>query len=126
VCRLQVIEKATNAIFALFKKPDIVCENLLKGMARKLFFSPQPTGQEATTSTFQLTKFVTFLGHVAIQLLIHLDGIESYSIDDEITDLVSFVKEKEILFGKKGLLSLFAPLVVQICLNHKLYPVTRN
>ena len=146
-----MVEKAVNAIFALVKKPDVLCENLLKGMAKRLFFSPMEGGA-TTASTFQLTKFVAALGHVSIQLLIHLDGIESYyknrestvisskaaknddedldqvaggsSIDDEITDLVSFVKEKEVLFGKKGLFTLFAPIIIQICLNHKLYPVS--
>jgi condensin complex subunit 1 len=151
-----VVEKAVNAIFALVMKPDLVCEHLLKEMAKRMFLSDavQPVQEDGNNnsrymvSTFQLTKFVMIIGQIAIQLLIHLDGIESYyknrdhrvkgnngavedleqvtggtTVDDEITDVVNFVKEKEILFGRNGLFTLFAPLIVQICVNHKLYPV---
>lgn len=37
--------------------------------------------------------------------------------------VVNVVKEKEILFGRNGLFTLFAPLIVKICVNHTLYPV---
>ena len=68
--------------------------------------------------------------------MIHLDGIESYyknrdhrvkgnngavedleqmtsdkNVDDEITDVVNFVKEKEILVGRNGLFILFTHLL---------------
>lgn len=43
------------------------------------------------------------------------------SADDEFADLVFYVREHEILFGKTSLISLFHPIIEQICLNDTVF-----
>lgn len=42
--------------------------------------------------------------------------------EDEIGDVVSEVREKELLYGQQSLLSIFGPVVVHICSNPTSYP----
>lgn len=44
--------------------------------------------------------------------------------EDDFTDAIAHVRERELLYGKKSLLSSFGPLVVEICGNNKAYPNT--
>jgi condensin complex subunit 1 len=42
--------------------------------------------------------------------------------EDDFTDAVAHVRERELLFGKNSLLANFGPLVIEICGNNKAYP----
>jgi condensin complex subunit 1 len=42
--------------------------------------------------------------------------------EDDFTDAVAHVRERELLFGKNSLLANFGPLVVEVCGNNKAYP----
>ncbi|EPZ31215.1 non-SMC mitotic condensation complex subunit 1 domain-containing protein [Rozella allomycis CSF55] len=91
---------------------------------------------------FNLTRLLFVVGHVAIKQLVHLELLEHHckskssknankslddienvtgNVDDDLNDLISLVKEKELLFGKNSLLSIYGPLVAQVCANNKVY-----
>jgi hypothetical protein len=44
--------------------------------------------------------------------------------DDDIGDAVSFMREREILFGSDSLLARYGPLLAEICTRNKVYTVS--
>ena len=44
--------------------------------------------------------------------------------EDEVGDVISAVKEKELLYGDRSLLAIFGPIVVDICRSPASYPVS--
>lgn len=46
--------------------------------------------------------------------------------EDEVGDVISAVKEKELLYGDRSLLAIFGPIVVDICRSPASYPVSPN
>ncbi|KAI8620435.1 non-SMC mitotic condensation complex subunit 1-domain-containing protein [Chytriomyces sp. MP71] len=91
--------------------------------------------------SFELSKLCFLVGHVGIRQIAHLEAIEQewkrrkHSIEpkaatkaisdeleqvtataeDEFTDAVAYIREMELLFGQKSLLSLFGPMISFIC-----------
>lgn len=43
--------------------------------------------------------------------------------DDEFTEAIGLVRERELLYGENSLLALFGPLIVFICRNNTAYNV---
>ncbi|CAJ0830350.1 1237_t:CDS:10 [Entrophospora sp. SA101] len=96
----------------------------------------------------QLSQLIFIAGHVAIKQIVHLEAIElewkrqkvelgkhkssTNSIDDEleqvtgtseddIYEVLMYIREQELLYGSDSLLSVFGPLVVHICSINKSY-----
>lgn len=46
--------------------------------------------------------------------------------DDDIGDAVSFMREREILFGNDSLLARYGPLLTEICTRNKVYTVSNG
>jgi condensin complex subunit 1 len=44
--------------------------------------------------------------------------------DDDIGDAISYVREREILFGDNSLLARYGPLLAEICTRNKVYTVS--
>ncbi|KAJ3394219.1 Condensin complex subunit [Lobulomyces angularis] len=95
-------------------------------------------------SAFELSKLCFVVGHVAIKQIVYLELIESEwkqrknsadslktpkknqsdldlvsgTVEDEFTEAINIIREKEILFGENSLLAVFGPLIVFICNNN--------
>ncbi|KAJ3223014.1 Condensin complex subunit, partial [Clydaea vesicula] len=87
-------------------------------------------------SAFELSKLCFVVGHVAIKQIVYLELIESEwkqrknsdslktpkknqsdldlvsgTVEDEFTEAINIIREKEILFGENSLLAVFGPLI---------------
>ncbi|KAI9032255.1 non-SMC mitotic condensation complex subunit 1-domain-containing protein [Hyaloraphidium curvatum] len=98
--------------------------------------------------SFDLSKLLFAVGHVAIKQIVHLENIETEwkrrkakdesekkkataggdeieqvvgTVDDEFSEMVHEIRERELLFGDQSLLSAFGPLVAHICANNRTF-----
>ena len=103
---------------------------------------------ETLKKTMDLCNLIFVVGHVAIQQLVHLERIEAEwkrkkhskesakkkgededlemttgTAEDEFIDVMTAVRERELIFGPNTLLSTFAPIIVHICSNRQKYSV---
>ncbi|KAJ3344065.1 Condensin complex subunit [Gonapodya sp. JEL0774] len=95
--------------------------------------------------SFDLAKVLFVAGHVAIKQIVYLESIESDlkkrkaqepprrkshgagdeieqvvgSTDDEFTDAIALLRERELLYGESSLLAKFGPLLQHICQYNK-------
>ncbi|RHZ79040.1 hypothetical protein Glove_152g93 [Diversispora epigaea] len=99
----------------------------------------------------QLSQLVFTVGHVAIKHIVHLEFIEAEckrrkaeadskdkekttknpgddeleqvvgTTEDEFGEAIAQIREKELLFGEDSLLTVFGPLISNICANNKTY-----
>ncbi|ORX43125.1 condensin complex subunit 1 [Piromyces finnis] len=95
---------------------------------------------------FELSKLLFVVGHTAIKQIVHLENIENElkrrkssdesnkkdfiaddieqcvgSTEDEFTDVIQYIREREILYGKNSLLAVFGPMVTYICAHNKAF-----
>lgn len=143
----SVAEQAINTIFTLSNNPEVIGTQIIKDKT-KLTFSEHKDGQSQVVSLSQLLFIV---GHIAIKIIVHLESLEAQfkkkkieaemskdkkdkneeeanelemiggTSEDDFTDAVSFIKEKELLYGEHSLLAKFGPLVRDICSNNLRY-----
>lgn len=95
-----------------------------------------------------LSQLVFMVGHVAIKQLAHVKIIEaewkkhkaeteskgvprddeleqvSGTTEEEFGEMIAEISENELLYGPDSLLTLFAPMIVNICANNKTYKVS--
>ena len=45
--------------------------------------------------------------------------------EDDFTDAMQHIRERELLYGEKSLLSNFGPMVTEICSSNRMYKVCR-
>ncbi|KAL3901228.1 MAG: hypothetical protein SGCHY_000755 [Lobulomycetales sp.] len=151
----QVIKKLTEKVFGLSNPNDgdisAIVANLNAVNIDSSAASNEATNGEddsakanvagMTCSSFQLSKLIFVVGHVAVKQIEYLELIESEwkrrrhaessnkkggddlelvsgSAEDEFSEAVAVVREQEILFGNRSLLSVFGPLVSFICSNN--------
>nr|XP_031863717.1 uncharacterized protein CI109_000969 [Kwoniella shandongensis]KAA5530789.1 hypothetical protein CI109_000969 [Kwoniella shandongensis] len=103
------------------------------------------------TGSFRLAQLVFVVGHVAIKHIVYLELVErefkrrkdenakqkaaakstekdsndldavAGNAEDDIGDLISGIREKELLFGEKSLLAVYGPMIAHICASPKRY-----
>ncbi|WVQ76449.1 hypothetical protein IAR50_006116 [Cryptococcus sp. DSM 104548] len=108
-------------------------------------------GNPKTTSSFRLAQLVFSVGHVAIKHIVYLELVErefkrrkdekakeraagksgekdqndldavAGNAEDDIGDLISGVREKELLYGEQSLLAVYGPMIAHICASPKRY-----
>ena len=97
-------EQAINTIYALGEHPDVLCNEIIKTLTRQAFTPQKPTSTESTEAnpdamdedqpeevphepstqadngnlgdSFELSKLLFVVGHVAIKQIAHLELIE--------------------------------------------------
>ncbi|TYJ51842.1 hypothetical protein B9479_007560 [Cryptococcus floricola] len=104
-----------------------------------------------STSSFRLAQLVFSVGHVAIKHIVYLELVErefkrrkdekakekaagkagekdqndldavAGNAEDDIGDLISGVREKELLYGEQSLLAVYGPMIAHICASPKRY-----
>ncbi|KAJ3326051.1 Condensin complex subunit [Boothiomyces sp. JEL0866] len=137
----KMINELSNRVFAEKPQEDPVDE-ISKKMQETLNLDQKSSAK--VTETMKLSQLVFVVGHVAIRQIVHLENIESEwkrrrmqktdlnkqvnemdmvtgTAEDEFQECVSFVRERELLFGVKSLLAKFGSLIVRICTHNLKY-----
>lgn len=141
-----VAEQAINAIFNLATNPETVATKIIKAKTAATFGS-LGEGQSQITSLSQLLFIV---GHVGIKLVVYLEYLEGVfkkrkieaemkkskskeatgdneleliggTSEDDFTEIITNIKEKELLHGQHSLLAKFGLLVREICYHNLEY-----
>ncbi|WVQ93873.1 hypothetical protein IAU59_000951 [Kwoniella sp. CBS 9459] len=111
--------------------------------------SVEQKGDQA--GSFKLAQLVFVVGHVAIKHIVYLELVErefkrrkdetakqkaaakaaekdandleavAGNAEDDIGDLISGIRERELLFGDKSLLAVYGPMIAHICASPKRY-----
>ncbi|PHH78373.1 hypothetical protein CDD80_6996 [Ophiocordyceps camponoti-rufipedis] len=137
-------EQAINAIYAVSKHPDSLCSDVIRRKTRQVL-GGQP---EPATDAVALSQLLFIVGHVAIKQIVHLELCEldfkrrkqqqkapdqqrpgeSDELDliggtseDDFTEAMTHIRERELLYGPGSLLAQFGPLVSEVCANNTVY-----
>ncbi|KAJ8117902.1 hypothetical protein OPT61_g998 [Boeremia exigua] len=200
-----VADQAISAIYVLSKHPDVLCSDIIRQVAKRVFAPKAPSRPTSSSgpepmdvdqdeempdapaiepsqtkrqnSALALSQLLFIVGHVAIKQIVHLElcelefkrrkaekekdkksapqksaalepapvkkkgrkrGVtkdptpapeaEADDLDlmagtneDDFTDAIAHVRERELLFGPQSLLANFGPLVSDICANNTSY-----
>ncbi|KAG7886457.1 hypothetical protein KL938_000110 [Ogataea parapolymorpha] len=135
-------EEALNSIYVISSCPDVVCSNILKSKANDVYSSESDESHDKVVS---LSQLLFLIGHVGLKTIIHLEKCETEfknrkiasenkkteqqneldmiggTTEDDFTDAVQVVKEKELLYSETGVLAQFVPLVKEIVTHPKDY-----
>lgn len=140
----EVGEQAIAAIFKISADPISVVTELIKTKVSRVFGPDDTHGSKATL----LSQLFFIVGHVGIKTIEYLELLETIfkkqkhdtgnkdkkevagdnelemiggTSEDDFTDAVVYIKERELLFGEKSLLAKFGPLVKEVCSNNHEY-----
>lgn len=146
----SVADHAINAIYQAASEPEMVCSDLIKEKT-KLVFSSLKESESQVLSLSQLLFIVGHVAIKTIVHLEKLEaqfkkkkheaeslkkgadnaedkeGAESElemiggTTEDDFTDAVIYIKEREILYAEDALLAKFGPMVREICSNNRSY-----
>ncbi|BFZ56733.1 condensin complex non-SMC subunit Cnd1 [Savitreella phatthalungensis] len=137
-----VAEQAINAIYALAEQPDEIASDIIRSLTSSVF------GGESGESR-RLADLLFVVGHVSVKQIVLIEACEAEfkrrkadastsakkaseapgddldmvggTSEDDFTDAMAHIREKELLFGKDALLARFGPLVSEVCKNTRLY-----
>ncbi|ODV80157.1 uncharacterized protein CANTADRAFT_50416 [Suhomyces tanzawaensis NRRL Y-17324] len=143
-----VAEQAIGAIFQASSKPDEDCSDIIKEKSLSVFKSSKP-GESKMVALSQLLFIVGHVAIKTIVHLEKLEAqfkkkkheaeVKKKNVEnneesaenelemiggtseDDFTDAIIHVKERELLYGDNSLLARFGPLVTEICANNKNY-----
>lgn len=140
-------EQALAAIFEATSHPEDVCADIIKEKAKSVFQG----SESDESKTVSLSQLVFIVGHTAVKTIEHLEmletqfkkqkhGLESATngkkkedmaenelemiggtSEDDFSDIVVYMREREILFGENSLLARFGPMVTEICSKANVY-----
>lgn len=202
-----VADQAISAIYVLSRHPDVLCSEIIRQVAKRVFASKAPSRPTSSSgpkedgsdpmdvdeempdapapdapqpkkqnSALALSQLLFIVGHVAIKQIVHLELCElefkrrkaekekdkktaprkslapeptpikkgrkrgaikdptpapeadaddldlmAGTNEDDFTDAIAHVRERELLFGPQSLLANFGPLVSDICRNNTSY-----
>ncbi|KAI3624432.1 cnd1 [Malassezia furfur] len=126
-------EHAVQAIYALGEQPDALGTELIRHLTRAAVGGG---GGDA----YALARLLFVVGHVALKQMVYMELVErelkrrkgerdaadggarpsteldqvAGNAEDEIGDMMAFLKERELLYGPESLLGLYGPLVAHI------------
>lgn len=113
----------------------------------------EPSSSDSV-STFALSQLIFVVGHVALKHIVYLELVErefkrrkdekakekaaakaadkdgndldavTGNAEDDIGDLITTIRERELLYGEKSLLAAYGPLIAGICASPKRYKVS--
>ncbi|KAI8901190.1 non-SMC mitotic condensation complex subunit 1-domain-containing protein [Globomyces pollinis-pini] len=106
--------------------------------------TPIDVAPQLANEAIRLAQLLFFVSHVGMKQIVHLEFIESEwkrrknlkekdgiskqgndldmvtgSVEDEFSECVAHVREHEILFSQKGLLSTFGPMIAHVCTHNQ-------
>lgn len=140
-------EQAIAAVFEAAAHPEDVCADIIKENAKNVF----ERNRENESQTASLAQLLFIVGHTAVKTIEHLETLETQfkkqkhslessnsggkkdesvenelemiggTSEDDFSDIVVYMREKEILFGENSLLAKFGPIVKEICSKSNVY-----
>lgn len=140
----SVAEHAIDAIYRLGEQPDALCTDMIKRLSDTAFTS---TGH-ADDDAFRMAQLVFVVGHIGLKQIVYLELVEREfkrrkavrdaasdtsakpateldqvveQAEDDIGETMSWVRERELLYGAQSLLACYGTLVPFICSNTKQY-----
>lgn len=146
----SVADQAIKAIYQATREPEIVCSELIKEKTKLVFLSAKE-GESQVLSLSQLLFIVGHVAiktivhlekleaqfkkkkHEAESAKKSADNAEDQenaeselemiggTTEDDFTDAVIYIKEREILYADDALLAKFGPMVREICSNNRSY-----
>ncbi|PKI84012.1 Ycs4p [Malassezia vespertilionis] len=139
-------EHAIQAIYLLGEQPDALASEMLRQLTLVSL------GTTADQNPFRIAQFLFVVGHIALKEIVYLESVErefkrrkaaqdasadqdkqpgseldqvAGSAEDEVGDMVAFIKDRELLYGPQSLLACFGPMITHICANMHDYPDAR-
>lgn len=141
-----VAEQAVSALFMVSADPEENCSQVIRDKLKQVFGGVLSDDSQVVA----LSQLLFIVGHVAIKTIEHLEKLEAIfkkrkheneakkskgvedgdenelemiggTSEDDFTDAVVYIKERELLFGEKSLLARFGPLAKEICSDSKAY-----
>lgn len=141
-----VAEQAIGAVFKVSSAPESICAFVIKEKTKAVFGELI----EGQSQVMGLAQLLFMVGHIGIKTIEHLEKLEAQfkkqkheaeskktddneeeaenelemiggTSEDDFTDAVIYIKERELLFGENSLLAKFGPLVKEICSNNIAY-----
>lgn len=141
-----VAEQSLDAIYKLSPSPEEICSDVIAVRTEDIFGDMENGGRQVTS----LSQLLFIVGHVAIKTIAYLETLEAQfkkrkhegevkkanadkdsdenelemiggTSEDDFTDAVIYIKERELLHGESSLLARFGPLVREICLSRDEY-----
>lgn len=138
-------EQCVNALFKISPSPEQTFSEILTSKAVQTFQGSTP----GETQMLALEQLLFIVGHVAIKSIEYLEKLETKfkkqkhsseantavekegadnelemiggTSEDDFTDAVVYIKEKELLYGDQSLLARFGPIVRTICAKRDEY-----
>lgn len=132
-------EQCIIALFKISSKPEEIFLEILSTKAIQVF----QDSSEGAAQMIGLSQLLFIVGHVAVKSIEYLEQLEAQfkkrkhdneakvadkkdegenelemiggTSEDDFTDAVVFIKEKELLFGEDSILAKFGPMVKAIC-----------
>ncbi|GME86350.1 unnamed protein product [Ambrosiozyma monospora] len=129
-------EEALNTIFTISTYPDQVCTEILKKKAVEVF--SQDNNDDNIDKSVSLSQLLFLVGHVGLKTIVHLEKLEADfkkkkivqdgkkseadqelemiggNNEDDFSDIVTAIREKELLYTEGGLLAKFVPLIQEV------------
>lgn len=137
----NLAEEALNTLYEIDFNSDQSATEVLKLKALSIFND----NEEGEDKTVALSQFLFLLGHIGLKTIIYLEKCETDfkrkkqdnenkkneqdieldmiggTNEDEFTDAVQNIKEKELLYGSNSILAKFVPLLLEIITKPKKY-----
>lgn len=139
----DVAAQSLNAIFILASSPEEITSEIIRRKTISTF-------SEASSGLrdIKLSQLLVVVGHAAIKLIVYLEAKElefkrlkvmvekaksgeaggdddmeqiGGTSEDDFSEIITSVREREILYGDNSLLAQFGPLVVEVCSNNLKY-----
>ncbi|VEU21207.1 DEKNAAC102178 [Brettanomyces naardenensis] len=138
-------EEALNSIYAISAHPDDVATNLLREKTRAVFGEQEDESDQVV----ELSQLLFLIGHIGLKTVIYLEKCEAEfkkkkivaenkknkqdneldmiggTNEDDFSDAVQAIKEKELLYGEKSLLAQYVPLVKEVVSHQEEYNDSR-
>ncbi|VUG17134.1 YCS4 [Brettanomyces bruxellensis] len=131
-------EEALNSLFAVSSRPDAVSTDILRQKTEAVFGTRNPNAEIGA-----LSQLLFLVGHIGLKIVIYLEQCEAEfkkkrinaetrkseqqneldmiggTNEDDFSDAVQAIKEKELLYGKTSLLAEYVPMVRRIVQDQK-------
>lgn len=139
----NLASEALNTLYEIDTQADKTATEILRLKALQLF-GENDIENENINRTSSLSQFFFLMGHIGIKTIIYLEKCESEfkrrkqeaenrknetdaeldminSREDDFTDAIQEIKEKEILFGDDSILAKFTPLLDEVITKPRKY-----
>lgn len=141
----NLAEEALNTLYAIDSNADSSATEVLKLKALDIFSENEQNEDSTKDKTISLSQFFFLLGHVGLKTIIYLEKCEADfkrrkqdnenkkneqdveldmiggTNEDEFTDAVQNIKEKELLYGSNSILANFIPILTEVITKPKKY-----